>query len=509
MKHWLILIRFDLITQLRERGTWLMLGVVVVMAWFGVWQGSSFTREASVAAASALTQADTARAAAKQYATGFFANPETEEAKAARSFRNVADIRGYAFREHIAFAAKPVAAGAALSIGQSDILPVYVRVRAESMDSVRFSNEIEHPKRLQVGRFDLMFVVLYLWPLVLLSLAISVLTNDRETKRLDLLRLQGVKTVSVLMAQLVGRVSAATAIFIVLVTIPILTFGVVPRDASGVGALLQWAGVTVVLSLFWASVAGLICAVCKTRANAAFASFGAWVVVALVLPQLLAATVAGISPMPSREMYLLKMREAVDKTNADRVKLIERFYDQHPEWRPLTTPLDKVATPVVRLARAAALETSIADADAEFATARSKQSHLLSSLQWLSPVTVTHSAYAQIAGNDAARHDLFLSEVRQYQLQLRAFFQARLQQAALAEEANPCKHPSTTCLPGFGFTDHDEVPRSAIAPALRAAPVIPAALLWLFAWAGLLLLLAGIVVTPGAMRRSEARVLPT
>lgn len=506
MKHWSTLIRFDLITQLRERGTWLLLGVVIAMAWFGVWQGNAFTREAATAATSASTQADTARVVAKQYATNFFANPDTDEAKAARSFRNVADIRGYTFREHIAFAVKPFAPAAALAIGQSDILPSYVRVRAESMDSVKFSNEIEHPKRLAVGRFDLMFVVLYLWPLVLLSLAITVLTNDRETKRLDLLRLQGVTTLSVLLAQLAGRASAATLTFIALVSLPVFAFGVVARDSAGISALLQWAGVTVVLSLFWVSIAALICAVCKTRADAAFASFGAWVVVALVLPQLLAATVAGVSPMPSREMYLLKMREAVDKTNANRVKLIEQFYDQHPEWRPLTTPIDKVAAPVVRLARAAALETSTMDADAAFAAARAKQAYLLSSLQWLSPVTVAHSAYAQIAGNDAARHDLFLGEVRQYQLRLRAFFQARLQEAALAEEANPCKHPSTTCLPGFGFADHDNVPQFSVAPALRAAPAIPTSLLWLFVWAGVFLLLAKIVVTPRGIKRSVTRI---
>ncbi|NJR72350.1 MAG: ABC transporter permease subunit [Gammaproteobacteria bacterium] len=406
-QQWITLIRFDLITQQRERGTWLLLGVVVLMAWCGVWQGAIYSRDAARASANALAQADTARTAAAQYATNFFANPDTAEAKAARSFRNVADIRGYAFREHIAFARKPVAPSAALSIGQSDILPSYVRVRAESMDSVRFSNEIEHPKRLAVGRFDLMFVVLYLWPLVLLSLAITILTSDRESKRLDLLRLQGVKTANILLAQLAGRATAATVIFITMVSLPLFALGIVPRDLGGMIVLCQWAGVTFVLSLFWTGVAAFICARCKTRANAAFTSFSAWVVIALVLPQLLAAAVSAISPMPSREMYLLQMREAVDKVNADRVNMVQRFYDQHPEWRPLATPLDKVAAPVVRLARAAALEKLIADSDAAFAAARAKQASLLANLQWLSPVTVAHTAYAQIAGNDSARHDLF------------------------------------------------------------------------------------------------------
>ncbi|NJR72351.1 MAG: hypothetical protein HC782_04870 [Gammaproteobacteria bacterium] len=67
--------------------------------------------------------------------------------------------------------------------------------------------------------------------------------------------------------------------------------------------------------------------------------------------------------------------------------------------------------------------------------------------------------------------------------------------AALAEEATPCKHPSTTCLPGFGFVEHAKVPLFAVSPALSAAPKIPMSILWLLGWAGLLLLVAKMVVT--------------
>jgi ABC-2 type transport system permease protein len=500
---WTTLLRFDLLTQLRERGTWLLLAGVVAVAWFGLWQGVAFTRAVEASAASASAQQVAAMRAAAEYAKAFFAEPDKLAHREARSFRNVADIRGYAFREHIAFAVKPAAPGAALAIGQADLLPRYVRVRAESMDSVRNASEIDHPKRLAVGRFDLAFVVLYLWPLVLLAVCISALTADRETRRMEGLRLQGVSATQVLLAQVLGRCALLTLAFVKLVALAAFVFGAVPLSAAGLLAIASWVGVVMLYSAFWAGVAALVAALCATRAVAAFVAFAAWVVVAVVIPQLLVAVIATSSPLPSREAYLLAQREAVDKVNADRDNMVQRFYDQHPAWRPQTTPLNKVAAPVVRFARAAALERAMAATEAKFDTARANQAAWLGAMQWLSPVTVAQMALSHIAGSDAARHDAFMGEVRLYQVALRDFFQVRLQQAALANEVAPCMHPSTTCLPGFGFVAHADVPVFAASESLRAT-ALPLAVAWLAAWCVLLLWFATRLATTGA-RPMESR----
>jgi ABC-2 type transport system permease protein len=490
MKTLMLLVRYDLRQQLRERGTWGLLAVIILLAWCGLYQGSEFAREGSAAATRATQQEAAARLAAQQYAEAFFADPDKPAHLAARSFRNVADIRGYTFREHIAFAAKPALPGAALAIGQSDVLPGYVRVRAESMDSVRNSNEIEHPTRLAVGRFDLLFVIIYLWPLVLLALNLTALTADRETRRVEALRLQGVSSQRLLWAQVLGRSSAATAVLVLAVGVAGFAFAALPATLAGVGAMLSWAFVVSLYSLFWAATSAAICAACATRATAAFAAFGTWVVIAILLPQLLVASAAAIHPTPSRERYLLDVREAVDRVNADRVNMIQRFYDQHPEWRPQNTPLDKVPAPVVRLARAAELEKKLADTEAQFQNARTAQTRFLHQAMVLSPVTLAHTTFVDLAGTGATRHDTFIADVRAFQLDLRNHFQTRLQQSALQEEQTPCKHPSTTCRPGFGFVDHDKVPSFNASATLHTVPAMPLALLWIAVWIALLALMA-------------------
>ena len=210
----LALIQFDLRALLRERGTLLLLAAALLLALYGLFEGARFQQHTQAAQRAATTQEASARTAARDLATRYFANPDAPEFAGLLYYRTPVDVRGYAFREHVGFAAMPALPGAALAIGLADIQPAYVRVRAESMESVRTAAEIEHPARLASGRYDLMFFVVYLWPLILLSLTASVLTQDRESLRLRSLLLQGVGAGRILFVQSGVRALLATVLLI-------------------------------------------------------------------------------------------------------------------------------------------------------------------------------------------------------------------------------------------------------------------------------------------------------
>ncbi len=491
---WLLL--YDLRQQTRERGTLLLLAVALVLAAVALLQGEQFRHNTAQAMAQAQAQQSAALATAKAEAAAYFADPGAPEYTGLRWWRSSFDLRGYAFREHLGFASKPPLPGAALAIGQGDVLPAVVRVKAESMDSVRQGADIAHPQRLAAGRFDLMFFVVSLWPLVLLALTLSALTQDREKRRLPALALLGVTPPQLLLAQTVARVLAATVVLLLFVGALALLVGALPASGTGLAAWLAWSAVLLAYSLFWAGVAALVCARATTRSTAAFAGFGAWVGIVVLLPALVAAVVALAAPMPSREAYIVAVRDATDGVQANRVGVMQRFYDQHPEWRPARTTLDKLPAPVTRLARAIELERALADVDAGFERAREQQASLLRRLSLISPVSLSFETLSVLAGQDAARHQRFLAEVQQHQRALRNFFQARIQQAAINEERQPCPPihgtPGTgTCQGRYGFDDFEAVPRFVASSALVAAPGAAAPVAVLLVWAVLLLVLGG------------------
>lgn len=501
------LVAYDLRQQLRERGSLVLLAVALGLASLALWQGESFRRSLAEAQEQAMVQQATAQRTAEAQAAAYFANPVDPKYASLRWWRSTFDLRGYAFREHLGFAAKPLLPGAAFAIGQADVLPSVVRVKAESMDSVRHGADIAHPARLAAGRFDLMFFVLCLWPLVLLAFSLSVLTQDRENKRLPVLALQGVSPRRILLTQAVARSLAATGALVLAMGLLGGLIGALPASAAGLAAWASWAAVVATYSLFWAGVAALVCARATNRSTAAFAAFGAWVGVVVLLPALLSAAVSLAVPQPSREAYIVAVRDATDQVQANRLGVAARFYDQHPQWKPERTPLDKLPAAVTRLARAVELERAMADVDARFDQARERQARLLQTWSLLSPVSLTHEALSTLAGGSTGRHQQFLAEVQQHQRALRDFFQARIQLAALSEERQPCPAPGSTpstgtCLGSYGFQDFKAVPRFVASAGLQVATATPAAVAVLAAWGLALLALAAALAGGG---RSNAR----
>lgn len=492
MKQMFTLIAYDLRSQLRERGTIALVLVGLALAGFGLFEGARFERDQRRAVADAAAQEVGARAEANDLARRYFANPAAPEFSALQWYRTPVDVRGYAFRAHVGFAGKPEVPGAALAIGQADLLPSYVRVRAESMESARTALEIEHPGRLAVGRFDLMFFVVYLWPLILLALCTSVLTQDRESHRLRALQLQGVRLGRMLAAQVTARALAATALLVLATGIAALAAGIIPADGAGMAALASWAGVVLLYSMFWAAVAIVICAVCGNRMTAAFAGFGAWLMLAVLLPGAMTAAIQMGAPVPVRERYVQALRDAGDQVNADKLASLARFYDSHPEWKPAATPLAKVSSSVSRLQRAQELERVMAGVDRQFEQARLRQQNLFEQAIVFSPVTLAYQTLSAIAGNDGERHRRFMAEVQRHQSQLREYFQRAIQLAALGDERKPCP---AACLGGYGFRDFDQVPRFAASPALARAPAGPPQLAALPVWIAALLVLAAGLMT--------------
>jgi ABC-2 type transport system permease protein len=476
----LALIRFDLRALLRERGTLLLLTASLLLALYGLFEGSRFQQHTQAAHRGASSQEATAREAAKDLAARYFANPDDPAFAGLLYYRTPVDVRGYAFREHVGFAALPALPGAALAIGLADIQPSYVRVRAESMASVETAAEIEHPTRLASGRYDLMFFVVYLWPLVLLTLTASVLTQDRESMRLRSLLLQGVGAGRIVFVQAGVRSLLATMLLMLLVAGAAFALGAVPFNRAGLSALGHWAGILALYSAFWCAVAIAVCAFCANRMSAAFAGFGLWLLFAIVIPAALDAVTRVAAPVPPRERYVQATRDALDQVNADQAGSLARFYDSHPEWRPRRTAPGAVSSNVSRLHRAQEIDRIMAEVAGEFALAENTRATFFVRMSVLSPVSLANAAFANAAGNDRARHHRFIAEVASHQGHLRDWFQDVIQRAALGDEQAPC---SRTCLGGYGFREFDAVPRFAASSALALPSGVLARTWTLLAWA--------------------------
>jgi len=96
----------------------------------------------------------------------------------------------------------PVPALAVLAVGASDLHPYYARVSVRSKASFMASDEVENPHNLLAGRFDLVFVVVWVLPLLLIALTYNTVTGERDQGTMALWRAQPVPATRVLLAKL-------------------------------------------------------------------------------------------------------------------------------------------------------------------------------------------------------------------------------------------------------------------------------------------------------------------
>jgi len=66
---------------------------------------------------------------------------------------------------------------ALIAVGQSDLLPPVVKVVTDSRETFLFGDEIENPSALMIGATDLAFVIVFVYPLVVIAFACHLLAH--------------------------------------------------------------------------------------------------------------------------------------------------------------------------------------------------------------------------------------------------------------------------------------------------------------------------------------------
>jgi ABC-2 type transport system permease protein len=68
----------------------------------------------------------------------------------------------------------------AISIGQSDVNPLMQTVTIRGLEGQKYDTDFENPSLLLSGNLDLGFVIIYLFPLVLIALSFNIYSEEKE-----------------------------------------------------------------------------------------------------------------------------------------------------------------------------------------------------------------------------------------------------------------------------------------------------------------------------------------
>lgn len=214
------------------------------------------------------------------------------------------------------------------AVGQRDLNPTMVRIRALAIEGQIYETDSVNPELALAGRFDFSFVVAYLLPLIVIFLFYDLISSERESGRLNLLSV----TASSGRLLWLPRIALRVGGILLAALLPLWVGAVLEESAFNAVAALS---LTVVSQcLFWTALVLFIAARPALRSEAiAAASVGCWLLLTLAVP------IAGKTYIESRvsgaqgSEVALVQREAVnDAWDLPKAVTMDAFYASHPEW---------------------------------------------------------------------------------------------------------------------------------------------------------------------------------
>lgn len=361
------------------------------------------------------------------------------EAQRARPASLRADVLG---NDRGWLALLPPAPLGALAVGQSDVFPSYVKVTAGSLNALVTGDQIEHPLAVASGQFDVAFVVLFLYPLLIFAVSFDLTASERDRGTLRLVLAQPVHLRDVVAGKMIARA--------VLVGLPVLIVPVMAAMASGASVLMLWLWTMAVAAYgaFWHGVALLINARGRPAAANALALAGLWLLFTIVGPSTINLLVAVRHPMPSRVEAAVQARAATQQATVQGSRELGQFLQDHPTSANVGRDgMRQFAR--LQAARDAQVAEKLQRVDAAFDAQLARQRQLASWLSVLSPTMIAQDVLLEAAGTSASRYERFTAEASAFQARWREYFEPRILDAATMTDAE------YAAAPRFHFSGED------------------------------------------------------
>jgi ABC-2 type transport system permease protein len=302
------------------------------------------------------------------------------------------------------------------ALGQRDVAPYMLRVRALALEGQLYENEAGNPELALPGRFDFAFVLVYLAPLVLVALLHDLVSGERERGRLAMLRALPGSIRRLWAARVAVR---AGAVFVAL-ALPFIAGAI--ASGAAVPASATFLALVLLAVAFW-SVAVVFVATrgWSSPVNATVLA-ASWFALTLVLPAAAHLAVNAAVPIPSGAELARANRDAVHEAwDLPRQETLDRFLESHPQWAataPLTTPFHwKWYFAFQQLG-----DEHVAGLARAYRDGIARRDALADAVGWLLPPVGIQRALHRLAATDVPAQLEYLDRVRAFHAELRHYY---------------------------------------------------------------------------------------
>jgi ABC-2 type transport system permease protein len=421
---------------------WAVIALFAAAVGCGVWGGARWVRfQQRTLDALAVEESDRLRALQKQVreaeakfvTAGMTAKPAPAAPPEEWGPRSPYFVGGY---RGLRYAYLPPAPLALTAVGQSDLYPYYFKVSTDFKENFASVHEIENPLKLLVGRFDLAFVLIYLYPLLILALSFNLVAGEKEGGTLHLLLAQPVRLRTVVTGKAAVRALIAFGSVLVFGTVGFVIGGARFVEPGAWARYGLWAAAVLAYGAFWFALAAFVNAWGRSAATNAMTLAAAWLAFVVVLPCVAGVAASALYPVPSRVEYIRAMRRASEGEVAARSKIMAAFYEDHPELAKGNAVSRREEFAITKEKLNQRTAELLRPLNEKFETHLARQQAFVGLFRFLSPAVLMQEALYDIAGTGAARYRHFGAQADEFHRAWKAHFNPRIAARAAVSAAD-------------------------------------------------------------------------
>ncbi len=203
-----------------------------------------------------------------------------------------------------------------LCAGQSDLFPAAFTIAGRQTEPATATEQTENPLKLLVGHFDLAFVLIYLYPLLVLALSFDLVATEKEGGTLKLSLSQPLKLRTLVASKILLRALFIIGVVIIFSTAGAALSGVNLTDGSVALRVLLWTTAIICYGAFWFSLAISVNALGRSAPANALILAVSWLAFVFIIPSSINLAAAMSYPIPSRSVFVDAKRRAMQDAEA-------------------------------------------------------------------------------------------------------------------------------------------------------------------------------------------------
>ncbi|KYG81715.1 ABC-2 type transport system permease protein [Roseivirga ehrenbergii] len=316
---------------------------------------------------------------------------------------------------------------ASLAIGQRDLFRYYYRLTGMSLHYQLFENELANPVNLMAGNFDLSFVIIYLFPLIIIAFCYGLFSSEKENGTLPLLQIQTMSIQKITLIRLGFYFVIITGLALLISFLGLLYSGNVLAQGNLLAALV-WLLAVLVYCSFWFGLLFLIIGLRKNSAFNAISAAGCWIFLLIIIPSVLNVLVTVKYPLNSSTLAGLTRRTGLENENdqEESREVIREFLAYRPDLEGTDSLIQNNLMP-----KAYAAYTTLKGMESQkvvddYNEQVERRSKWTSKFHWLSPSVSLQEVFSQTTETDLATLVRFQNALSDFHGEITDFYFTRL-----------------------------------------------------------------------------------